>query len=200
EFNRYSYYKAPDGRLLMGTVAGLNIIDPSALKEQLSLGNYPKIYLTEIQYYNKKKEANITLARQAEFGRRIELAADNRNLKLQFALSSYFLPEKNQYAYKLEGINEDWHYIGTQRELSLSNLPAGQYKLLIKGSDYRGIWSEQMVAANIHARDFFYRQYWFYLLCFAVVGAVVFIWISYLRGEKKRLEQEVKKRTRQIRR
>ncbi len=200
EFNRFSAFKADNGKLAMGTISGLNIIDPVALKNELIVEGTPKIFLTNIHYYDKYQDRYVDLNNQVDFDKKISLSATSRSIELQFALSSYINTDQNQFAYKLEGINKDWQYIGPQHTLSLSNLTPGQYDILIKGSNFRGIWSETPLRISLNVHDFFYRQTWFYVLCFAIIGLVAYIWIAYLRGEKKRLEAEVKKRTHQIKR
>ncbi|MCB9302117.1 MAG: hypothetical protein H6566_15825 [Lewinellaceae bacterium] len=55
---------------------------------------------------------------------------------MKFALSSYLEPHKNRYAYRLEGIDKDWHYLGNQAELNISRLPPGKYRLLVKGRTF----------------------------------------------------------------
>ncbi len=198
EFNRFSAYKSRTGQLVLGTISGLNIIDPVRLKNELIVGGTPKIFLTNIHYYDKHQDRNVDLTNSVDFNKKISLSATNRSIGLQFALSSYINTDQNQFAYKLEGINDDWQYIGAQHNLSLSNLPPGQYDILIKGSNFRGIWSETPLRISLKVHEFFYRQTWFYILCIGIIGLVAYIWIAYLRGEKKRLEQEVQKRTQRI--
>ena len=129
----------------------------------------------------------------------MSLPADHRYLRLKFALSSYIEPQRNRYAYKLEGIDQDWTHLGTQHELVLNQLPAGRYRLLIKGSDYQNNWTEEPLVIPIHAQEFFYKQTWFYVLIFLVLTLVALFWIRRLRSEKMRLEAEVQSRTEQIR-
>ncbi|MCB9297729.1 MAG: hypothetical protein H6559_32065 [Lewinellaceae bacterium] len=94
----------------------------------------------------------------------ISIPVDRPYIRLKFALSSYLEPHKNRYAYRLEGIDEDWHYLGAHTELNVSRLPPGKYRLLVKGADFRNNWTVEPLAIDIHARDFFYKQPWFYLL------------------------------------
>jgi hypothetical protein len=45
----------------------------------------------------------------------------------EFAALHYSAPEKNQYAYMLEGFDRDWNAIGSRRVATYTNLPAGHY-------------------------------------------------------------------------
>ena len=199
EFNRYAYGKGKDGQILLGTIRGLNIIDAKPFKEQFAATGTPQIYLTEATFYDSKKQRDYTYRISALYPKVIDLKANKRYLNLKYALSNYIQTDKNQYAYKIEGFNEDWVYIGAQRELNLSNLPAGKYTLLIKGANYKGIWTPEPLRLSIHSREFFYKQSWFLITCIAFILLVGYFWIKYLSEERKRLEKEVSLRTQQIR-
>jgi signal transduction histidine kinase/DNA-binding response OmpR family regulator len=99
----------------------------------------------------------------------------------------------------LEGKDEDWRYLGTQSELNISRLPPGKYRLLIKGADFRNNWTEEPVAIEIYAPDFFYKQSWFYLLVSLPFVAFGLIWGRNKQLEARRLEKEVALRTQKIR-
>ncbi len=114
-------------------------------------------------------------------------------------MSSYLQPRSNRYAYKLEGKDEDWHYLGTQPELNISRVPPGEYRLLVKGADFRNNWAAEPIAIDVHAREFFYKQPWFYLLAALPFLAFGLIWARDKQQEARRLEREVAQRTQKIR-
>lgn len=126
------------------------------------------------------------------------LPPDRRHLRVSFALSNYVQPDRNQFAYMLEGIDKNWTSIGSQHELAFNDLPPGSYNLLIKGCDFQGNWTAKPVRISIRARDFFYKQPWFYALCLLPFLAFGWVWLQRLRSEKRRLEKEVQRRTHQI--
>ena len=197
-FERFDPLKASDGRLLFGSREGISIIEPRALKAALKQKEEVKAYLTELAYFDKK--AGKELIRRSGLAQpgTISIPADRPYIRLKFALSSYLEPHKNRYAYRLEGIDKDWHYLGNQAELNISRLPPGKYRLLVKGADFRNNWTAEPVAINIHAREFFYKQPWFYLLASLPFLAFGLIWARNKQLEARRLELEVAKRTRKI--
>ena len=121
----------------------------------------------------------------------ITLPASNRFINLQVACSNYFKPEENQYAYKFEGIDQDWTYLGNQRVLNFNNLPEGKYRLLVIAGDDIGNWSTKPLAINIFAETVFYQQIWFYLLCLGLIVGGAFLWIYRLRREVRKATQEI---------
>lgn len=199
EFNRYAHYQAEDGRLVMGTLSGLNIIDPLNLKKELQQSTSSKIYITQLSYYDPKRKKQRMLQNVDDFSQPIHLKADRRNLHLKMALSNYGYSNENRYAYKLDGINKDWIYLGSQNQLNLSNLPAGRYKLLINGINHRGNWAKHPIVLQIYAQEYFYKQVWFYILCLLPFLVIAIAWVYRLRREKVVLEETVANRTQQIR-
>lgn len=202
EFNRYSYYKDSQGHLFFGSIAGLNRIDPKAAKEQLFRADEVKIYLTGLSYYNTDKESDHFEQFHSEKMERLSLPAAQRYLKIRYALSSKVKPTENRFAYRLEGLKKgeatDWVYLGTQTELNLPNLPVGKYNIVIKGSDYRGNWTASPIVIPVLVQEFFYRQYWFYGLCLALLLVLILAWIYRQRVIRLKLERQVKERTAEI--
>ena len=182
ENNRYAYFKTSDGNLLIGTVNGLNVIDPQKVKQQFSGNKDLKIYLTSIKYFDDDTDQSVSKFYGLDDMGRLILPADKRNLHVKFAVSNYFKPEFNQYAYQLKGISDDWIPIRNQNSLNLNNMPAGRYRLLIRGSDGTGNWTEQPLSIDIQAKEYFYKQTWFYMLCLTLLAGLTFLWIYRLRS------------------
>ena len=197
EFNRYAYDKLPSGQLLFGTIKGLNIIDPKLLKATRDKKS-TQIYLTSLAYFDQDLEKEINFSNWDASEEPFHLAADHRYLKVDVAMSNYCCIEGNNFAYRLEGKDKEWNFLGKQHQIRLPNLPSGKYSLLIKGIDDRGNDTINTLAFPLIVHDHFYNQYWFYGLCFGLLGIIAFYWINYLRGEQKRLNFEVVKRTQQI--
>lgn len=199
EFNRYTHIRTTDGSLVMGTLSGVNLIDPTALKNYLRHSAPSKIYITDLSYYDRQQNKRITQGNVDNLKATIRLPAAQRNLSLQMALSNYGYSDRNRFAYKLEGIHKDWIYLGDQHQLTLSTLPAGRYNLVINGIDHRGNWAEAPVVLKIHAKEFFYKQLWFYIVCLLPFLAIAIAWAYRLRKENVLLEDVVQLRTEQLR-
>ena len=193
ECNRYSTFKARDGKLFIGTTRGLNEIDPVKIKEKLGVSETPKIYLTSLGFHDPVSKKNKVL----EFGLNkpgtIQLPASKRFLNLSFATSNHFKPQNNRYAYLLEGVNEDWKFIGNQQFLTLNNLPAGKYQLLVKATTGFNKWTPEPLVVNIYAKEFFYKKVWFYALLATVFVGIALLWIVRLRTAVKKATHQIKK-------
>ena len=197
ENNRFAKLKTRDGKLLIGTIKGLHLIDPQKVKSQFSEQQDLKIYPTSITYFDINEKESL----QHRYGLNgldaIQLPASRRQIEVTFALSNYLSPEMNQYAYQLEGLDQDWNYIGNQHFLKLTNLPPGKYNLLIKGGNAVGNWTQQPLSIPINAKEYFYKQGWFYFLLFFLIlsigGGIALIWIQQLRTQVKRATYKIQK-------
>lgn len=198
EFNRLAFDKMPDGRLLLGTINGLCIIDPKAVKKSLQ-SKVQQIYISEISYYDEQSDEVVSIANFENLDTPIELTADRRNIRIRVAMSNYGYSETNSFAYRLGGREDDWNYLGKQSIISLSNLPPGRYPLLINGIDERGNWAAEPISIELFVKDYFYKQAWFYVLCFLVLTIIAIAWIRYLQHQRILLRKEVAAQTRQIR-
>ena len=199
EFNRYANLKSNDGRLFFGAISGLNVIDPIAVKQQLQTSDATKIYVTRLTYYDQKQDRNINIRNYQPDNKGVTLPAEQRFLSVNVGMSNYGTNARNRYSYKLEGIDKDWVSTGTEHLIRLPNLPPGKYNLLIAGIDHNGNWTSNTIRIPIYAKEFFYKQAWFYILCALPFLLIAIFWIRRLRMEKSVLEQEVRKRTKAIR-
>jgi ligand-binding sensor domain-containing protein/DNA-binding response OmpR family regulator len=124
-------FKAKDGKLYFGGDNGLNSFYP----EKINLVNIvAPIVITGVKrnenYINPKNIENTILS----------FAYDDY-ISFEFALLNYNSPQKNRYAYKLNGLNDDWIYSESRNYVSYINLPAGKYSFEVKGANADGQWS-----------------------------------------------------------
>ena len=204
EFNRFSYCQGSGGLLLFGSVKGINIIDPEALKKQLQLSDKLRIYLAGITRYDSRKGADSTLYFGFDQLGALHLPAAHRYLNLSFSLSSLVRIADHSFAYKIAPANapdaSEWIYIGKKSQLDLPNLSPGHYQIRIRGYDHRGICTPEPLVIEVDVAEFFYKTWWFYVLCALPFLLAAFFWIRRLQTERERLEAEVAARTEQIRR
>jgi len=96
-----------------------------------------------------------------------------------------------QYAYKLEGLNNDWVYCGKRQVASFSNLSNGHYRFLVKSTDANGKWSEKMTIVSIYIKPPFWKTNWFIALL--VAFAVIMGWLLYKRIKTRNRKKDIEK-------
>ncbi|HOW43813.1 MAG TPA: two-component regulator propeller domain-containing protein [Candidatus Aminicenantes bacterium] len=107
-------------------------------------------------------------------------------VRIEFAALDFARPEKNQYAFRLEGIDKDWVYQGTKRVYELPKLPVGRYTLQAKAANNEGIWNEFPTAVPVRVRRPHWIQWRFPALAALVVIAAAGTWVL-LRRRRRRL-------------
>lgn len=207
EFNRTSYVKLPDGRLAFGGVEGVNILNPAQILEARLQKEPLYIFLTQMEYYDKKKKKNQVFKGSLKQEAPIPIPATNRYLSLDLALSEYVNLLKHTYSYRLLPLGASdqsvaaipWISLGPISELTLNNLPVGDYIVQIRGIDQNSRQVESPLEIRIQVEEFFYRTWPFYMFCALPFLFGGWIWIRRILTERKRLQAEVDKRTEQIR-
>jgi signal transduction histidine kinase/DNA-binding response OmpR family regulator len=199
EFNRLSSFKSQTGQLYFGSLAGLNEINPQKVKQQLKASEKTKIYISRLSYFDEESKQTVNIRNFQPNSSPLNLPAEQRFLSVKLGMSNYGEMARSRYAYRLNGLQKDWNYMGSEHLIRLPNLPSGKYILEIAGIDHKGNWTSNTIQIPIRAEEYFYKQAWFYILCAIPFLTFAFLWIRRLRSEKYRLEKEVDKRTLEIR-
>lgn len=127
QFNYNSAYKAADGTFYFGTVKGLVRFHPRKIPVRQEVG---PVYLTGIQVHNQ--ELNIgsgkhDLKKAIAYTDSVVLPYNKSTVSIDFAALSYISPNGNEYAYKLEGLDQHWTYLRRNRKVYFTELSAGSY-------------------------------------------------------------------------
>jgi len=136
EFNAGAYFKNKKGEMFFGGVNGFNVFHPERARNNPYV---PPVVITAFNVFDKPAP----LARAVEALETLTLSHADNFFSFEFAALSYTNSQKNQYAYKLEGFDQDWIYRSSKtRYASYTNLDPGQYVFRVKGSNDDGVWNE----------------------------------------------------------
>jgi signal transduction histidine kinase len=107
----------------------------------------------------------------------IRLSHRQNFFSFEFAALDYTQPQKNRYAYKMDGFDENWIQSGTRRYASYTNLDAGTYQFRVRGSNHDGAWNEQGATVRLIITPPFWKTWWFRILAAtAIVGLLALIY------------------------
>jgi signal transduction histidine kinase/ligand-binding sensor domain-containing protein/DNA-binding response OmpR family regulator len=190
-FVRESGLRLSSGELFFGGLEGFNYFDPAYLKKN----NYiPPVLITDLRISNR----SVVPSEDGPITEDISVAKEiNLDYKQSFALSfvglNYTSPEQNQYAYRLEGFDKDWNYVGNLSNASYTNLDPGEYVFRVKASNNDGVWNNNGAFIKIYVHPPFWRTvyaYLFYVL--AIIGMLFYIRHRGIQRLKRKfaLEQE----------
>jgi serine phosphatase RsbU (regulator of sigma subunit)/ligand-binding sensor domain-containing protein len=154
EFNQGAYFKSKNGEMFFGGINGFNRFHPERINDN---PHPPPIVLTAFMKFDKLMKLDTSITEIT----RLKLSYRDNFFSFAFAALDYTNPVKNQYAYKLEGFNEDWIYCGTRRYASYTNLDGGTYRFRVKGANSDGVWNEDGIAIQIIVTPPFWKTWWF---------------------------------------
>ena len=202
-FNVESVLKTSTGELYFGGNDGLNKFHPDSIKLNTTI---PPVYLTGLKLFNQQVEISdkpgAILTKQISEMSEIRLNHTQNVFTLEFIALNYTRPEKNQYAYFMEGIDKDWNYIGNKRSATYTTLDPGTYTFKVKGSNNDGVWNEQGTSLKIVILPPFWKTPWFRFLLtitsVAMLLVIIRVRTKNIIEKKNELEKHVQKRTKEL--
>jgi signal transduction histidine kinase/DNA-binding response OmpR family regulator len=191
EANRKSALLLNDGRIAIGSMGGISILNPHDIINTADSDKNYNLYFTSIDYFDGKKNERINIDKGFDALKTITLSPSSRDLNLEFALSNLIYPEQNKYSYKISGIQNEWKDLGNFPRLSLIDLEAGTYNISVRGSDQNGNLASNLLHLQVVQEDYFYNSLWFYALIVLLLGTLVFFWISALKLKVKQATSKI---------
>ncbi len=174
EFNGGAYHKADSGELFFGGINGLNTFYPDEIKDN----SYPpQVALTDLKIWSKPVEPdNLSMLREhISMAHSLILAHDQNDVTFDYVGLHYAAPEKNTYAYKLEGFDEEWRWVGKRRSAIYTNIPPGEYTFRARAANSDGVWNEQGASIALTINPPWWRTNWAYMLYVLSMIAAVFV-------------------------
>jgi signal transduction histidine kinase/ligand-binding sensor domain-containing protein len=190
--------RSRDGRLWIPMRTELAVADPKLLREQ---PEPPPVFLTwvavdslPIATYGGVTALSHT-ANLKTLEAPLRLGPRHRKLEFEFAALNFIAPENVHFRYRLEGVDDDWVDIGTQRSVTFSRLNPGIYSFHVSASTGDGPWNDTRVPFGLIVTPFFWDTWWFrmsVLILFtgAVVGAVRYFSFRRLQLQLQVAEQQ----------
>lgn len=171
QFNYGAFARTEEGELLFGGINGFDVVLPGLVQTN---GYVPPVVLTELRIFNKKVEAGDgILERNIAFTDEIRLGYDQNMLGFTFVALNYVMAGKNQYRYRLDGLEEQWVDAGNRTTATYANLAPGSYCFRVIGSNNDGVWNEEGVALRVVIAPPFWDTWWFMLLMAVAAGLVL---------------------------
>ncbi len=198
DFDYNAFHRMRDGRLCFGGPGGFNLFDPLRLSENT---HAPRVALTRLEVLGVPVQ-NATPSWLLD---RISLDYRASIVSLDFAALDFISPKRNRLAYRVAGLSDRWIDLGTQHQVTLTNLDAGDHLLEVRAANADSVWSDPPLKLTIHRAAAPWRSWWacaiYALVLLALIGARVRSNREKIRGiveAKLRLESEVEARTREL--
>ncbi|HKG68217.1 MAG TPA: histidine kinase, partial [Segetibacter sp.] len=150
------------GLMAAFTTKGYYLFDPLSFPEKDTTGS---AVITSFKIDDKEQFFENKIAAHEK----IVVPANANVISFEYAALDFDRPDKQQYAYILEGSDKDWVMAGTRRYVGYSNLPGGDYVFKVKATNTPDNWNVPLVSILIHVTQPFYKTWWFILAVIAVI-------------------------------
>jgi len=197
-----SSHQDDDGKLYFGSERGICSFYPNAIRLNQ---HAPQVYITGLSVFNQHilpSDDTDILEKSLSYAKNIELPPGMNSLSFEFVAINYISTENNQYAYQLEGFDNDWIYCGDRRTASYTNLAPGKYRFHVKASNNDGIWNQNGTSINVIIQPWFWQTPWFIVLCIlTTIAGIVITFRLRIRSTRLRnlhLESKIQNKTREL--
>ncbi|MBR8534072.1 response regulator [Carboxylicivirga sediminis] len=198
EFNPNASYKTSDNELIFGGANGFNLFKSKDIKYPNVL---PKVVFTDLQVYNKtvvpgqKVHGRPLLNQSISLTDEVVLKHSMNVFSISFTALNFFIADKIRYQYRLHGFNEQWLPLEpAQKQVTYTNLNAGDYVFQVKASKADGSWNSQYSELRIEVLPPLYATTWAFLLySLIILLAMIYYRYSMLRKERLKFEMEQEK-------
>jgi diguanylate cyclase (GGDEF)-like protein len=201
EFIWNATYLGLQGEMFFGSNDGLTVFHPDDIvPNPIS----PVLAFTGFQVRNQHVplRARMTAASLRSDVPEIVLAPSESMFSLEFAALHFAAPDQNQYAYRLEGLDQGWNEIGNRHSVTYTTLPPGRYLLSVRATNCDGVSSRDDLRLGIRMLPPWYASWWFRALlgtsALFLLYVVVRIRMRVLRHRNRQLSQLVADRTREL--
>lgn len=178
------------GEVVLGGRNGLRIFNIDKLGRN---EHVPPVVITDFRIFTKSVPVGgpegilESVINQTES---ITLDYTKTMFSFRFAALNFRDPGKNQYAYKLEGFDDNWREVGDQRSALYTNLNAGNYTFRVRASNNDGVWNEQGTAVVIKQLPPPWRTWWAHTLYALAVLAVIVQFVRSQRRKRRMVEEQ----------
>jgi len=196
EFNFGAWYQSPSGELFFGGIYGFNAFMPDRLRR---VSQAPPVVLTSVSVGHRP------LSGPADQIGQISLGFRDKVLGVEFAALDFTAPERNRFAYKLEGFDPEWVPLSGRRSVTYTNLNAGHYTFRLRAANSDGRWNDEGVTMGVDVAAAPWATRWaFGAYTLFLAGSILgFVRIQQQKFDREAeyarvLESRVQERTREL--
>lgn len=191
EFTLHAGLKTSGYNIAFSGNNGFILFDPF----KITFNKYaPPVVLRQLQINNNVIQPggeDGILTAQLDRQKVIELKHNESNITIEYSALNFIFSSKNQYAYILEGFDREWNEVGARRVAYYTNIPPGEYKFRVKGSNNDNVWSDQVASLVIKISPPAWKTWWAYCIYAILFSGILFSIFRYF-SEKKRLRNDIR--------
>ncbi|HGY55324.1 MAG TPA: hypothetical protein ENK44_06475 [Caldithrix abyssi] len=181
-------FKSLSGEMFFGGINGATSFRPKEIKENNFV---PHVVLTDFQIFNHSVPIggkNPILTRHISVAKKINLTYRHSVLTFTFSALNFASNDQIQYAYIMEGFEQDWNYVGTRRFATYTNLNPGVYTFRVKATGNGGLWPQEDTSILITIAPPFWETWWFRMVIAFAVLLTLWHFAMYLKQKRDLLK------------
>lgn len=193
-FSEGAAYQDQNGILYFGGLYGLTYFDPDSIFTQPFS---PPVFLTGFRIFNRLVNVNepfdgrIILDRSLTYTDKVVLTHQQNVFSLEYTALDYRAPHKNVYRYRLRGLEKEWNEVGSQRQVTYTNLRPGTYTFEVSAANNHLLWNDHPARLQIEVLPPFWATAPAYLLYGLVLTGL--LWLYHTVTQKQnRLRNKLK--------
>lgn len=177
------------GNILFGAGNGIFMFNPDSIRKSAYV---PPIALSKLVIANRNVEPGDGSLLQVGLDdtQRLQLSHRENVFAIHYAALDYDNPGNIQYAYILEGFEQQWTFADKQRSATYTNLPKGRYTFRVRSTNSDGVWTDNTRSLDIVVLPSFWETPFAYFLYVLLVLLVIFVAV-YILFTIYRLKHEV---------
>lgn len=187
QFTLKSGIRTASGKIYAGTTNGFNAFYPKQITTNRKV---PQIAVTEFQLFNQTTDIKAYIRAGKDGAETVVLPYNKNSFGFDFTALSFFAPEKNEYAFMLEGFDKYWNYVGKKRKATYTNIPPGNYLFKVRASNNDGIWNNEGISLRLTVTPPFWKTNWFILLYLLAGVSILIGLLQHTKRKNERKKQE----------
>ncbi len=185
QFNYKSGFKDKNGKMYFGQINGLISFNPETFIKNDYL---PPVVITSFKLLDSKNSYFKDILHNSKT---VSLKYNQSSFSIEFASLSFSAPKNNRYAYKMNGLDNQWIYLDKPERIIFSNVPYGKYRFQIKASNNDGVWNEKGDYIDIVISPPFWKSKLALLIYFGlIIWAVYYVFTQNTKRLKRKSENE----------
>lgn len=149
----------------------------------------PQTYISSVSLLNNQMEW-VKLNGEHYSNQELSFLHFEKNLRFEFTGISTTMPDRVQYSHFLEGYDRGWSEPEHDRFAVYTNLPPGNYKLLLKAGNSDGVWTSQPAVFSFRIVPAFYQRtiFWISIVFFS---AIILFFLGFLLSNRRKRQRQL---------